>query len=259
MSGLSEGNGMKIFLTTVAGLSSRFSASLGREVLKCIYYETVPQRTLLFRQLQMAKEFDRLVVVGGYQFTELYRYLEYYADSNVKKRLLLVNNEDYDRYGSGWSLLEGIKAVRMLEPEYIVLAEGDLAFAENDFQKIVSASGDVITFTREIIDARTSVVAYLSADGRPHYLYDEQHDLLRIEKPFVRIFNSGQVWKFADPELLYSVADSLPDSVHQRTNLEVINAYFSKSRINTLSLIGIEEWVNCNTISAFKTIRWEEK
>lgn len=250
---------MKVFLTTVAGLSSRFSASLGREVLKCIYYETDPKKTLLFHQLQIAEEYDRLVVVGGYRFTELCEYLEHNIDSSIKQKLLLIHNEDYARYGSGWSFLKGIRAVQCFAPEEILFAEGDLAFGRGDFQKIAQAQGDVITFTQGPIDAHTSVVAYLSADGRPHYLYDVQHRLIQVEEPFISIFNSGQVWKFSDTTLLYTLADELPKLIHQRTNLEIINAYFSKSNRNALSLINFAEWVNCNTIYEFRTVKWEEQ
>ncbi len=250
---------MRVFLTTVAGLSSRFSDSLGQEAIKCIYYEADPKKTLLFNQLQIAKEYDRLVIVGGYRFTELCRYLEHNIDSSIKQKILLVHNEDYARYGSGWSFLKGIRAVQMFAPEEILFAEGDLAFGRGDFQKIAEAKGDVITFTLGPINASTSVAAYLSADGRPHFLYDVQHGLIQVEEPFISIFNSGQVWKFADPALLYSLADELPESLHQRTNLEIINAYFSKSNKDALSLINFAEWVNCNTISEFKTVKWEEQ
>ncbi|MCI8856659.1 MAG: licC domain protein [Clostridiaceae bacterium] len=249
---------MRIFLTTVAGSSSRFSASLGREALKCIYYETDPQKTLLFRQLQMAGAYDRLVVVGGYRFEELAGYLERYLSGDIKQKLLLVHNEEYAEYGSGWSFLKGIRAVQALGPEEILFAEGDLAFGQEDFCRIEAAPGDVVTFTQGPIDARTSVAGYLSPDGRVHYLYDVRHGVLRVEEPFVRMFNSGQIWKFSNPKLLYAVADSLPEQVHQRTNLEMINAYFAGSSTGFPTLAGMGEWINCNTVSEFRAVHWEE-
>lgn len=249
---------MNVFLTTVAGLSSRFSASLGREVLKCIYYETDPQKTLLYRQLKMAAAYDCLAVVGGYRFEELCRYVECQIAGDIRKKVLLVNNRDYARYGSGWSLLRGLSAVRDLNPQEILFAEGDLAFGWSDFQRIIQTSKDVITFTQGPVHACTSVAVYLDADGCPHYLYDVQHGLLQVEEPFRSIFNSGQIWKFADPALLYTVMDKLPESIQQKTNLELINAYFAERGKDVVSFIPITEWVNCNTVSEFETVKWEE-
>lgn len=44
---------MRILLVTVAGLSSRFSQSVGYPCLKCLYHEGESTRTLLYRLTHM--------------------------------------------------------------------------------------------------------------------------------------------------------------------------------------------------------------
>ena len=57
---------MRIFLTTVAGSATRFSESIGKPTVKCIYNREDPAKTLLNHMLTQASDYDFFVVVGGF-------------------------------------------------------------------------------------------------------------------------------------------------------------------------------------------------
>ena len=60
---------MRIFLTTVAGSATRFSESVGKPTVKCIFNREDPKKTLLNHMLTQAKDYDVYVIVGGYVAT----------------------------------------------------------------------------------------------------------------------------------------------------------------------------------------------
>ena len=62
---------MKILIVTIAGISSRFSESLGYDCLKCLYYENSFEESLLYRMLHQNEHFDLYVLVGGFQYEKL--------------------------------------------------------------------------------------------------------------------------------------------------------------------------------------------
>ena len=64
---------MKILVVTVAGMARRFSESVGKDFLKCLYYKENPREALLFQMLRQASSFDRYIIVGGFLFEELNR------------------------------------------------------------------------------------------------------------------------------------------------------------------------------------------
>ena len=67
---------MRIAIITVAGISNRFNHGVKDKVLKAIYYEGDPRRTLLFRQCRQCRDMDRIILVGGYQYEALSSYVE---------------------------------------------------------------------------------------------------------------------------------------------------------------------------------------
>ena len=67
---------MKILILTVAGLSTRFSESIGEPCLKCIFYRNSIKESLLYRMLHQKEAFDKYVIVGGYMFEQLKTTLE---------------------------------------------------------------------------------------------------------------------------------------------------------------------------------------
>ena len=88
----------------------------------------------------------------------------------MKDKIVLINNEHYFDYGSGYSLYEGLKYLVGTDFDEIVFAEGDLWVDDESFFKVSSSDKDVITFNRDTIDAKKSVVLYFDTQNKVHYL-----------------------------------------------------------------------------------------
>lgn len=244
---------MKILLITVAGLSSRFSKSLGRECLKCIYHEKDIRECLLYRMLKQSPSFDKYIIVGGYRFEELQSVLEN-DFTEFQDKIILVENEKYAEYGSGYSLYAGLKAAFQMEFDELVFAEGDLYVDAASFEKVCSISNNVITRNAEPILASRAVAYYYDTQYGIHYIYDTSHSALEIKEPFLGIFNSGQIWKFAQPARLRQTVHDMDEKEWQGTNLELIQRYFGGLDEKAYEMVAFERWVNCNTVEDYKSI-----
>lgn len=245
---------MKALLITVAGTSSRFSASLGREQLKCLYCENDFRQSLLYKTVKRDGSFDRYVIVGGYKFDELETAVKTYFAGIADKTDLLFN-EHYADYASGYSLFVGLKHLIDLGADEIVFAEGDLWVDEPSFKRVSMSDMDAVTFTRETIDAVKSVVFYLDTERTVHYLYDTAHGSLEIKEPFSRIYNSGQIWKFIGTEKIKKSFLSLSESDWQGTNLVFIQRYFGGRSFRDYETIELKKWLNCNTVDDYLKIK----
>ena len=62
---------VRILIITVAGMSTRFSQSIGQPCLKCIYYSSDSKESLLYQMLHQPVYFDKYIIVGGYMYDEL--------------------------------------------------------------------------------------------------------------------------------------------------------------------------------------------
>ena len=94
-----------------AGTSSRFSKSLNQEVLKVIYHENQPTKTILAYQLNSLKNaFNKIIIVGGYRIEELKNYVGDYF-SNLE-HIEIVNNRKFETDGTGYSFQLGINALK---------------------------------------------------------------------------------------------------------------------------------------------------
>lgn len=247
---------MRIFLTTVAGSATRFSESVGKPTVKCIYNREDPKKTLLNHMLTQAKDYDVFVVVGGFLISELEDYINNVLSDEFREKVLLVDNKFYKEYGSGWSLYLGIKAVidkYGTDFDELLFAEGDLFVDDESFRSVSDSSDSVITVNSEAIRAKKAVALYYDLNEVPHYIYDTSHGQLAIDEPFTAIYNSGQIWKFTDSELLSRVMDQIPEEGHQGTNLVLINEYFQTLAKNgkNINVIPMKTWINCNTINDF--------
>ena len=247
---------MRIFLTTVAGSATRFSESVGKPTVKCIYNREDPKKTLLNHMLTQAKDYDLFVVVGGFLISELEDYINNVLSDEFRSKVLLVDNKFYKEYGSGWSLYLGIKAVIEkygTDFDELLFAEGDLFVDDESFKAVSDSSDSVITINSEAIRAKKAVALYYDLNEVPHYIYDTSHGSLAINEPFTAIYNSGQIWKFTDSELLSRVTNDIPEEGHQGTNLVLINEYFQTLAKNgkNINVIPMNTWINCNTINDF--------
>ena len=242
---------MKSLIITVAGTANRFNRDTREKVLKCLYYEDMPDNALLSIQIHKAFALvDEIIVVGGYKYDDL----EHFINKNltdVKSRIKLVFNEHFSDYGSGFSLLKGIEKVSEKADE-IVFIEGDLFFDTESVNKLLTSSKDAITINNEPILSNKAVALYFDADNYPHYIYDTSHSYLEIKEPFTAIYNSGQMWKFKDAARVKDICLNLTPNQQQGTNLEIIQKYFGVCNGSELDIIRINLWYNCNTVADYR-------
>lgn len=249
---------MRILIVTVAGLSTRFSRSINRACLKCIYYENDIRESLLYRILKGSPQADKYVIVGGYLFDGLKAALDS-KFGEFRDKILLVENKKYEEYGSGYSLYLGLSAIKDLDYDEVVFAEGDLWVDGESYQKIWDCQKDVITCNRNPVLADKSVAFYYDKNFRIHYIFDTSHSMLEIKEPFRGIFNSGQIWKFVSRERVLKTMDSLTQEMWSQTNLKFVQKYFEDLAREDYEMIMFRQWINCNTVADFLEIREEEK
>ncbi|MDE7322626.1 MAG: hypothetical protein K2N73_07795 [Lachnospiraceae bacterium] len=242
---------MRILIVTVAGMSSRFSESLGHPCLKCLYYENGIEDSLLYNMLHQDGEFDYYVIVGGF----MYNTLKAALDNDficLKEKIILVKNEHYADYGSGYSLYLALQQIQGMNFDEVIFAEGDLFVDRESFRKICDNTTNVITCNTEPIVASKAVAFYFDRDYGIHYIYDTDHSILEIKEPFQGIYNSGQIWKFADADRLKKMMKRIPEKAWEGTNLVLIQEYFGPLTKNEYDIVTFRKWVNCNTIYDYK-------
>lgn len=249
---------MKALLITVAGTSSRFSRSVGRDTLKCIYYERDFRQSLLYNLIGKDCSFDRFIIVGGFKFGELQSAVDTHF-GDLRDKIVLLENTHFADYGSGYSLKVGLEYAVEIGCDEIVFAEGDLWVDDAGFIEVSRSSADVITYTREPIDAKKSVVFYYDRNDTAHYLYDTAHSYLEIGEPFLSVYNSGQIWKFCDRVRVRDSMKAIDETTWRGTNLVFIQKYFGNRPKNDYRLVAFEQWFNCNTIEDFKKMTEERK
>lgn len=241
---------MKSFIITVAGMSSRFNKDMKENVLKCLYYEDTPAKSLINLQVHRAYDLvDEIVVVGGYKYEELEKFI-HNEMKDVNHKMKLVYNDHYHDYGSGYSLLKGIEVVSEQADE-ITFIEGDLFFDTESAERIITSPKDVISVNYEPILSDKAVALYFDAKNYPHYIYDTSHACLEIHEPFTAIYNSGQMWKFMNPSRLREICQILTPEQKQGTNLEIIQKYFETYTSTQLDIVRISLWFNCNTVADY--------
>ena len=98
------------------------------------------------------------------------------------------------------------------------------------------------------------MAAYSGIDNRIHYLYDTSHRYLEIKEPFSAVYNSGQIWKFADTALLRKVAGNLTEEQRRGTNLEIVQQYFDALKPEEYAMVECPVWFNCNTVNDYRQV-----
>lgn len=240
-------------IITVAGVASRFSQSIGQPCLKCLYYKNDIRESLLYHILRQNSEIDKYVIVGGFKFEELEKSIHMYFEE-FYDRIILVRNEMYKEYGSGYSLYLGLEAIRDLIYDELIFAEGDLWVDDESFKRVWETPGNVVTCNNEMILANKSVAFYYDCEYRIHFIFDTSHSLLEIREPFQGIFNSGQIWKFSQRERVLRTVSDLTQEEWQQTNLCFIQRYFGCLDRDEYRIINLRKWLNCNTKMDFDKI-----
>lgn len=244
----------RCLIITVAGMATRFRRSVGHDCVKCLYFEHDFAESILSRLILAGKEeFDKIIIVGGYQYKQLQDAVEVYF-KDIREKICLIPNAHYDDFGSGYSLLLGIQEACQWNASEIVFAEGDLYVRPEAFQKMCSMEGDIICTNGKTINASESVAFYLDKNNRVHYIYDTEHGALEIKEPFREIHNSGQIWKFADTPRLYKICDQLTEAEKEGTNLVIIQKYFSVAAPRDYQIFHFKDWINCNTVEDYHRI-----
>ncbi len=250
---------MKLAIITVAGISSRFNKDIPEDekILKCIYYENDPKNTLLYQMTTKLEEYEKIVVVGGYKYSDLEDYISTVLPEGLSQKILLVYNDHYDDLSSGYSLYLGIKEAleNFSDIDEILFVEGDLDIDNESFLKVVNSPKNVLTYNYEPIYSNKAVVLYQNGKNEFHYLFNSDHGMLSIDESFKAIFNSGQTWKFKDMEILKIANDNFKENLIEDTNLAIIQKYFDLlDNEDDIELIGLKHWVNCNKREDYKLI-----
>ena len=228
---------MKIVIITVAGVSSRFNEGIPEEekILKCLYYEENPEDTLIYKMVKKSDFADRIVIVGGYKYQDLISYIDEHIPQNLQEKILLIENDHFSDLSSGYSLYLGIN---------------------ESFNSFGDIDEILLTYNFNPIYSNKAVVLYQNENDEYHYLFSTSHGMLSIGEPFKAIFNSGQVWKFKDMNLLKIANDNFKENLIEDTNLGIIQKYFDLLEDGSdVDIIGLKHWVNCNTREDYKLIK----
>lgn len=235
----------KALIITVAGKATRFRKSIGKDVLKAIYKDE-SGISILDVLLKYADDiFDKILIVGGYQYDELQDFIKAKKIKNIE----LIFNKNF-KHGSNESLICGIKHLKMKYKE-IVFVEGDLIIDFPSFLKIAQSKKNVISYNTHEINANKAVAYYIDKKDKIKYIYDTNHRYLKINLPFKSIKNSGQIWKFTNRKLIDKISRKFDDTNLDDTNLETIEKYFDKIKMQDIDEIKINTWYNCNTIDDY--------
>lgn len=238
---------MGIAIITVAGISSRFNEGRKENVLKGIYSTGNPRKTLLYSILKKCAGCDRVILVGGYQYKHLEEYIDTYR-REFPFEIEMVYNPFYETYGSGYSLWKGLErcfAEGGLSD--IMLIEGDLIFDKKSFERIKNSKLSCVTYNYQPIYSNKAVVAYINEKQQIKYVFNTAHGLLRITEPFSMLMNSGQIWKFAEPDRVERLMREMAAEEWQGTNLVFVEKYFEGVSEGKREMVALERWENCNT------------
>lgn len=206
---------------------------------------------------------DRIIIVGGYKYSDLEEYLDNNLPSDFKEKVSLVYNDHFSDLSSGYSLYLGVKEAldNYDDIDEILFVEGDLDIDNESFNDVIKSDKNVLTFNNEPIYSNKAVVLYQNENDEYHYIFNSDHGLLSLDESFKAIFNSGQTWKFKDMGLLKTANDNFYENIVEDTNLGIIQKYLDLIENNEdIEIIGLRHWVNCNTRDDYQLIRnyWEE-
>ena len=77
---------------------------------------------------------------------------------------------------------------------------------------------------------------------------------MEIDRPFLSIYNSGQIWKFSDSDRVRKSFDGIDEKTWRGTNLVFIQKYFGERDKDEYEMAQFNTWLNCNTVDDFRKI-----
>ena len=258
----------RVAIITVAGISSRFNTGMAEDekVLKCLYTEGNAKDTLLYHMLMKLSYADRIIIVGGYKYDALKQYIEESLSALVlpelKEKIRLVYNDHYEDLSSGYSLYMGLKAAfEEGDISDVMFAEGDLDVDGESLETVINTDATVLTYNHEPIKADKAVVLYVDGENRYHYAFNSSHGLLSIRDSFSAIYNSGQIWKFTDIEVLKLANEVFIEKHRVDTNLAIIQEYLNHTTADRVKVFPFVCWTNCNPRDDYRYIkeRWDHE
>ncbi|MDR1073700.1 MAG: hypothetical protein LBL45_08505 [Treponema sp.] len=78
---------MKVLIITAAGTARRFNRDIEHETAKCIFYHDKPQNALLYQLCAKAEACDAIIIVGGYQYSQVTLFVERYIKPNFARTI----------------------------------------------------------------------------------------------------------------------------------------------------------------------------
>ena len=237
---------MKIAVIAVAGVSSRFNENVNEPVLKGIYTTSDYKKTLLYSILKKCNGYDKVILVGGYQYDNLQQYV-YSCRDDFSFEIQLVYNPYYQEYGTGYTLKVGLEQCLQGECSEITLIEGDLFFDKLSFERVKRSKKNVVTYSEKAIHSNKAVIAYVNQNKKIKYVFSSNHDAVQIQEPFWEIYNSGQIWKFTNIDRVKKILKESSDSMWIGTNLKFVEEYFEEIAESEREILCIDIWENCNT------------
>ena len=243
---------MTYAVITVAGVSARFNRDAEDPVLKCIYYSKNPRKTLLYSILKKCEGCKGVVIVGGYQFAELERYVDFYK-MDFSFDIKVVYNSYFKIYGSGYSLKIGLQeCLKQKRCTDILVIEGDLLFDQNGLKQMMVGKKNYLAINSDSIFSEKSVAVYINEREEIKYIYNTEHGLFYINEPFSVIYNSGQVWKFSERRQVEQIICSMAENEWYSTNLKFIEMYFNQVERSSIEIVRFQRWINCNTRTDYR-------
>ena len=205
----------RVAVITVAGISSRFNKGNDEEdkVLKCLYTESNAKDTLLYHMIRKLEYADQIIVVGGYKFDDLKRYVDSIIPAEFRQKISLVYNDHYEDLSSGYSLYLGLE--KMFEDfdgiEDAVFVEGDLDIDKDSLEAVIVKASSVLTYNYEPIKAEKAVVLYVDGEGKYYYAFNSSHGLLSISSSFSTVLTmaTGSTTTRSNGNRLYNAVTPL--------------------------------------------------
>ena len=109
-------------------LASGMGKRLNKKLPKCLV--NINDKTLLERILNFSKEFDKVIIVGGYKVNLLKKIIK----NQNRKNIYLINNKDYKTTNMVESFFKAYNKVN----QDVIISYSDIIFDSSLFKKMIN-------------------------------------------------------------------------------------------------------------------------